>query len=124
MNITTQIRLSPQHKPDLMGLPYEGALSRALERRRVEEEERERAKAAKLDADKAARLDDLQDRAARQIGDEAESWLTTANEKRAGSRHLPLRSTKADIMTQSARLPTRFARMRNCSVRVNARTRP
>lgn len=88
MNITTQIRFLPQHKPDLMGLPYESALSRALERRRVEEEERERAKAAKLEADKAARLNDLQNRAARQIGDEAESWLTTANEKTSGQSPL------------------------------------
>lgn len=79
MNITTQIRFSPQHKPDLMGLPYEGALSRALERKRVEEEERERAKAAKLETDKAARLDDLRDRAVRQIGGQAESWLATPN---------------------------------------------
>lgn len=79
MNITTQIRFSPQHKPDLMGLPFDGALSRALECKRLEEEERERAKEAKLEADKAARLDGLRDRAVRQFREQAEAWLTTPN---------------------------------------------
>lgn len=88
MNITTQIRFSPQHKLDLMGLPYKGALSRALERKRVEEEERERAKEAKLEADKAARLDDLRDLAVREIGEQADSWLTTPNAGTGGQSPL------------------------------------
>lgn len=84
MNIATQIRFSPRHKLDLMGFPYEGELSRALERKRLEEEERQRAREAKLEADKAARLDDLRDRAVRQIGEQAQSWLTTANAGTSG----------------------------------------
>lgn len=88
MNITTQIRFSPQHKPCLMGLPYDGELSRAIERKRVEEEERERAKEAKLEADKAARLEGLRDRAVRQIGEQAECWLTTPNAGTGGQSPL------------------------------------
>lgn len=49
INIPTQIRFSPREKLDLMGLPYQGALARAIERRRLEEEERERVKQAKLE---------------------------------------------------------------------------
>jgi hypothetical protein len=88
MNITTQIQFSPQHKLDLMGLPYDGALSRAIERKRVEEEERERTKKAKLEADKAARLDGLRERAVRQIGEEAQFWLTTPNAGTGGQSPL------------------------------------
>lgn len=88
MNIPTQIRLSPQHKPDLMGLPYDGVLSRALECKRLEEEKRERTKKAKLEADKAARLADLRDQAARQIGEEAQPWLTTPNARTGGQSPL------------------------------------
>lgn len=94
MNITTQIRFSPQHEPDLMGLPYEGALARAIERKRAEEEERERAKEVKLEADKAARLDGLRDRAVRQIGEQAASWLATPNAGTGGQS--PLDATTSE----------------------------
>lgn len=83
-NITTQIRFSPRQGLDLIGLPYEGALSRAIERNRLEEEERERARQAKLEADKAARMSRLRNGALGQIGGEAESWLITPNSRTKG----------------------------------------
>lgn len=88
MNIMTQIRFSPQRKPDLMGLPYEGELSRALKQKRIEEEEQERAREAKSQADKTARVGSLRDRAARQIGEQAESWLATPNAATGGQSPL------------------------------------
>lgn len=78
-NITTQIRFSPRRGLDLMALPYEGALARAIERKRLEAEERERANQAKLEADTAARVARLRSRATGQIGEEAETWLVTPN---------------------------------------------
>jgi uncharacterized protein (DUF2384 family) len=78
-NITTQIRFSPREALDLIGLPYQGALSRALERKRAEEAERERAKQAKLEADKATRVSGLRNRALGRIGGEAEAWLAAPN---------------------------------------------
>lgn len=78
-NITTQIRFSPREALDLIGLPYQGALSRALERKHAEEAERERAKQAKLEADKAARVSGLRNRALGEIGGEAEAWLAAPN---------------------------------------------
>ncbi|WP_334147172.1 hypothetical protein [Hyphomicrobium sp.] len=78
-NITTQIRFSPREALDLIGLPYQGALSRALERKHAEEAERERAKQAKLEADKATRVSGLRNRALGRIGGEAEAWLAAPN---------------------------------------------
>jgi uncharacterized protein (DUF2384 family) len=78
-NITTQIRFSPREALDLIGLPYQGALSRALERKHAEETERVRAKQAKLEADKATRVAGLRNRALGRIGGEAEAWLAAPN---------------------------------------------
>lgn len=83
-NIATQIRFSPRERLDLFGLPYHGALARALERKHAEEAERQRANQAKIEADKAARVADLQHRALRQIGREAELWLVTTNSNTGG----------------------------------------
>jgi len=79
VNIPTQIRFSPRETLDLMGLPYQGVLGRAVEQKRLEEQERERAKLAKLEADKAARLANLRDRASKNIGSEAEIWISISN---------------------------------------------
>jgi hypothetical protein len=78
-NIATRIRFSPREGLDLIGLPYEGSLSRALDRKRLAEEERERGKQAKLEADKAARVSRLRNRALEQIGREGEAWVVTPN---------------------------------------------
>lgn len=83
-NIATQIRFSPRRGLDLHGLPYEGSLSRAIERKRAEEEERERAKQLKLEADKAARIARLRNRTLEQIGEEAEAWLAKPDLKTSG----------------------------------------
>ena len=78
-NIGTQIRFSPREALDLIGLPYEGELSRALARKRTEEAEREDAKRAKLETGRATRISDLRKRALGQIDGEAETWLATPN---------------------------------------------
>lgn len=78
-NIPTQIRFSPREQLDLMGLPYEGALARAIEGKRVDEEARELARQQKLETDRTARVANLRNRAVRQIGDEAEGWLNAPN---------------------------------------------
>lgn len=83
-NVTTQIRFSPRESLDLIGLPYQGMLSRALERKHAEEAERERAKQAKLEADRAMRVSSLRNRALGQIGGEAEAWLATLNSSTGG----------------------------------------
>lgn len=79
VNIPTQIRFSPRETLDLMGLPYQGVLDRAIEQKRFGEQERERARLAKLEADKSARLANLRDRASKLIGSEAEVWISTSN---------------------------------------------
>lgn len=88
VNIATQIRFSPRDRLDLMGLPYQGALVRAIERKRIEEDERDRAKQAKLAADRAARVVNLQDSAVRQIGCEAKAWLNAPNAEIGGKSPL------------------------------------
>ena len=72
-NIATQIRFSPRERLDLIGLPYHGALARALERKHAEEAERQRDNQAKIEADKATRVADLRNRALRQIGGKRKS---------------------------------------------------
>lgn len=79
VNIPTQIRFSPRETLDLMGLPYQGVLGRAIEQKRLEEQERERAKQAKLEADRIARVANLRDRASKLIGSETEVWISTSN---------------------------------------------
>jgi hypothetical protein len=88
VNIPTQIRFSPREQLDLMGLPYESALAGAIEGKRVEAEERERAKQAKLEADKTTRVANLRNRTLRQIGDEAEAWLNAPNPEIRGQSPL------------------------------------
>ena len=83
-NVTTQIRFSPREALDLIGLPYQGALSRALERKHAEGAERERAKQAKLEADRATRVSGLRNRALGQIGGESETWLAALNSNTGG----------------------------------------
>ncbi|QQO35363.1 hypothetical protein JJC00_06705 [Bradyrhizobium diazoefficiens] len=83
-NIATQIRFSPRERLDLIGLPYQGALARALERQRAEEAERQRANQAKIEADRASRVADLRNRALRQIGGDAEIWLVAINSSTGG----------------------------------------
>lgn len=83
-NITTQIRFSPREALDLIGLPYQAALSRALERKHAEDAERERAKQARLEADRATRISGLRDRVLGQIGGEAETWLAALNSSTGG----------------------------------------
>ncbi|MCK1443160.1 hypothetical protein IVB43_12265 [Bradyrhizobium sp. 48] len=83
-NIATQIRFSPRRGLDLHGLPYEGSLLRAIEHKRAEEEERERAKQLKLEADKTARIARLRNRAVEQTGEEAEAWLAKPDFKTSG----------------------------------------
>jgi hypothetical protein len=83
-NIATQIRFSPRERLDLIGLPYQGALARALERQHAEEAERQRANQAKIEADRASRVADLRNRALRQISGEAEIWLVAINSSTGG----------------------------------------
>lgn len=83
-NVTTQIRFSPREALDLIGLPYQGALSRALERKHAEGVERERAKQTKLEADRATRVSGLRNRALGQIGGESETWLAALNSNTGG----------------------------------------
>lgn len=83
-NIPTQIRFSPRETLDLMGLPYQSVLDRAIEQKRFDEKERERARLAKLEADKAARLVNLRDRASKNICSEAEIWINTSNKWTGG----------------------------------------
>lgn len=92
MNIATQIRFSPRQGLDLIGLPYGSSLSRAIERKRVEEEERERAKQLKLEADKAARISRLRNRALEATGEEAEVWLATPDLRTSGRSPIDIAS--------------------------------
>jgi uncharacterized protein (DUF2384 family) len=78
-NIGTQIRFSPRDHLDLMGLPYQGDLNRAIEKKRLEDDERERAKQEKLAADQAGRIANLRDVAIRLLAEEASAWLNTPN---------------------------------------------
>jgi uncharacterized protein (DUF2384 family) len=84
VNIPTQIRFSPREALDLMGLPYQGVLDRAIEQKRLEEQEREQAKQAKLEADRIARVANLRDRASKIIGSEAEVWINASNKEMGG----------------------------------------
>lgn len=79
-NIRTNIRFSPQVDLSLFGLPCDGELARALERKRQQAEERERAKREKERADADARVTQLKTRALRDIGDLAGIWLVTGNQ--------------------------------------------
>jgi hypothetical protein len=87
-NIGTQIRFSPRDRLDLMGLPYQGDLNRALEKKRLEDDDRERAKQAKMAADQAARVANLRDAAVRLLGTEASVWLNTPNPRVGGKAPL------------------------------------
>lgn len=109
-NITTQIRFSPREALDLIGLPCQGALSRALERKHAEEAERERAKQAKLEADKAARVSGLRNRALGQIGSEAEAWLTTLNSSTGGRSPIDVASDSESGYEDAIRALERKAR--------------
>ena len=81
-NVPTHVRFSPSEKSDLIGLPYEGALARVIERKRLEQEERERSNQAKLEADRASRIGKLRTEAIRHFGDEAEGWLKRRTKER------------------------------------------
>lgn len=83
-NVATEVRFSPVKKLDLMGLPYEGALARELEQKRLEKERRERAKQDRLAADRAERVANLRDRANRHLGDGADAWLNSPNPEMEG----------------------------------------
>ncbi|NPU12062.1 hypothetical protein HL666_14920 [Bradyrhizobium sp. 83002] len=78
-NVATRIRFSPRERLDLIGLPYHGALARALERKHAEEAKRQSDNQARIAADQATRIDDFRNRALRQLGGEAEIWLVTLN---------------------------------------------
>jgi hypothetical protein len=78
-NITTQIRFSPREGLDLIGLPYEGELSRAMKRKRLDDEERARAREAQLEADKEARVARIRDRAIELLGEEGQTWVAMLN---------------------------------------------
>lgn len=121
VNIPTQIRFSPREKLDLMGLPYEAALARAIEQRRLEEEERERARQAKLEADKATRVANLRGRALRWLGDEADDWLNAPNAEIGGKS--PLDATACDASGYEDAVRALDSRIREMEKQEQARER-
>jgi competence protein CoiA-like protein len=78
-NIGTNIRFSPRIGLPLFGLPLDGKLVRALERKRQEAEERERGRVEKEQAEADARVLQLRSRAHRSVGDLAGTWLANGN---------------------------------------------
>lgn len=83
-NIRTNIRFSPRADLALFGLPCDGELTRALERKRQQAEEQERVKREKEQADADARVRQLKNRALRDIGDFAGAWLVAVNQALGG----------------------------------------
>jgi hypothetical protein len=119
-NIETQIRFSPRERLDLIGLPYQGALSRALERKHAEEAVRERARQTKLEADRVARVADLRNSALGQIGEEAEIWLLAANAGTGGLSPIDVTSDSEAGYEHAVRaLHHRARRLRQSNERAN-----
>lgn len=76
-NVRTNIRFSPRADIDLLGLPCAGELARSIERKRLEAEERVRRKHEAEQEAAASRINQLRDRAPREIGNQAWTWLST-----------------------------------------------
>lgn len=120
-NIATQVRFSPRQGLDLIALPYEGALVRTIERKRLETEERERAKQAKLEVGMAARVARLRSRAIGQIGEEAETWLITPNIGAGGRSPLEAAASDDSGYDEVTRALDRKAREIEIQVRASQR---
>lgn len=83
-NLSTMLRFSARSGMNLLGLPLEAKLQRALEVKREEEEKRDRTNYEQLAADGDRRVSDLRIRAATKIGQDGERWLNTANNEIEG----------------------------------------
>jgi len=76
-NVRTNIRFSPRADIDLLGLPCAGELARAIDRKRLEAEKRVRREREAEQEAAASRINQLRERAPREIGDHARIWLST-----------------------------------------------
>lgn len=93
-NIRTRIRFSPRADLELLGLPCEGELARALQSKRLEAEDREREKREKEKADAEARVVQLRKLAAADLGEGYEIWLSTGDAALNGQS--PLESARSE----------------------------
>lgn len=78
-NLRADIRFSPHANLELFGLPCEGELERALQRKRREAEDRERARREKDKADAEARVLRLTELATQDLGEGSKTWLSAGD---------------------------------------------
>ncbi|MFG1182941.1 hypothetical protein [Xanthobacter versatilis] len=99
-NIRTRIRFSPREDLELFGLPCNGELERALQRKRREAEDKERETREKEKADAEARAIRLREIAARNLGENYETWLSTGNTTLNGQS--PLETARSETGLRDA----------------------
>lgn len=96
-NLRTSIRFSPHANLELFGLPLDGELERALQRKRREAEERERARLEKEKADAEARVLRLQKLAMEGLGEGSQTWLSTGDAALNGLSPLDAAQSEAGL---------------------------